>query len=431
MGVDLDGNGTYENNEKISYDDIGNTTKYLGNDLLWTGRELYRYQNNDFRNTYYYDSDGLRSRKNIYVSNGNGGYTYNGKIVYQYLGGLLTYQCTYNAADELDTEMYFFYDSYNKLIAIRYIKGTTDHYYYVTTNMHGDVLGIYSASGALLASYDYDAWGNCTVKDASSNPITSSVHIGNVNPIRYRSYYYDTDTGLYYLQSRYYDATIGRFINADEQLNDDIIGNNPFAYCSNNPVSRKDDTGQAWWCVIGAVVGGLAAGAGKAISNVWNGKEWYTGVVGAVAGGIVGGAIASTGNVLAAAYAGAAVESLVNECISYTKDSHLSGSKQKAPTAKNLVNSALSVGIDTAVNGTISYFAGEMTQNIVPKMVPDPAPMASVSFLSLETLQLSTQSLWDMTLINTSEYVGNQLPQGTLQTQTIQIFPNEYVEGVA
>ena len=225
----------------ITYDAIGNPTSYLGNDLLWTGRELYRYENDRIRNTYYYDSEGLRSRKNIYVKNSNGGYDYNGKVMYQYLGGLLTYQCTYNSADEVDNEMYFFYDSYSKLTAIRYIKGSINHYYYVTTNMQGDVLGIYSASGSLLASYDYDAWGNCTV-----NTVNSNYTIGNDNPIRYRSYYYDTDTGLYYLQSRYYDATIGRFINADAEISrigGNVLGNNMFSYCMNNPVNFSDPTG--------------------------------------------------------------------------------------------------------------------------------------------------------------------------------------------
>ncbi len=198
------------------------------------------------RNTYYYDSEGLRSRKNIYIKNANGGYTYNGKVMYQYLGGLLTYQCTYNAADEVDTELYFFYDSYSRLTAIRYISSIGDYYYYVTTNKQGDVLGLYSANGNLKVSYEYDAWGNCTVKDSAGNAITSSIHIGNVNPIRYRSYYYDSDTGLYYLQSRYYDATIGRFINADGEISGiggNVLGNNTFAYCMNNPVNYSDPTG--------------------------------------------------------------------------------------------------------------------------------------------------------------------------------------------
>ncbi len=240
LGVDLNGNGTYETDEKISYDAIGNPEKYLGNDLLWTCRELYRYENDRIRNTYYYDSDGLRSRKNMYVSNENGGYTYNGKVMYQYLGGLLTYQCTYNSADEADNEMYFFYDSYSKLTAIRYIKGSINHYYYVTTNKQGDVLGIYSASGALLASYDYDAWGNCTV-----NTVNSNYTIGNDNPIRYRSYYYDTDTGLYYLQSRYYNPEIGRFLNSDNVSDSsaEILGYNFYIYCGNNPIVNYDPTG--------------------------------------------------------------------------------------------------------------------------------------------------------------------------------------------
>ena len=181
----------------------------------------------------------------FYIKNANGGFDYNGKVMYQYLGGLLTYQCTYNASDEVDKEMYFFYDSYDRLTAIRYISSIGDYYYYVTTNKQGDVLGLYSANGNLKVSYEYDAWGNCTVKDAAGNAITSAIHIGNVNPIRYRSYYYDSDTELYYLQSRYYDAGIGRFINADGTLNGngDIIGFNMFAYCSNNPVMFSDPTG--------------------------------------------------------------------------------------------------------------------------------------------------------------------------------------------
>ncbi len=94
-------------------------------------------------------------------------------------------------------------------------------------------------------SYEYDAWGNCTVKDAAGNAITSSVHIGNVNPIRYRSYYYDTDTGLYYLQSRYYNSEIGRFLNSDNvsDASAKTLGFNFFIYCGNNPIVNYDPTG--------------------------------------------------------------------------------------------------------------------------------------------------------------------------------------------
>ena len=82
------------------------------------------------------------------------------------------------------------------------------HYYYIT-NLQGDIVAILRSDGIIVAEYEYDAWGNCTIIQNLNN-------IANTNPLRYRGYYYDTDTGLYYLQSRYYDSNIGRFINADD-----------------------------------------------------------------------------------------------------------------------------------------------------------------------------------------------------------------------
>ena len=85
------------------------------------------------------------------------------------MGDKLVYQGVPDAATgAMAYELYFFYDSYNHLTAIRYVAGTTNHYYYVTTNLQGDVLGIYTASGVPIASYDYDAWGNCTTTLAAT-----------------------------------------------------------------------------------------------------------------------------------------------------------------------------------------------------------------------------------------------------------------------
>ena len=70
--------------------------------------------------------------------------------------------------------------------------------------------------------------------------------LGVDNPFRYRGYYYDEESGLYYLNSRYYDPVTRRFVNADRQLNSDILGNNLFAYCSNNPINYSDPSGNAW-----------------------------------------------------------------------------------------------------------------------------------------------------------------------------------------
>ena len=101
----------------------------------------------------------------------------------------------------------------------------------------------------LIASYEYDPWGKVTSVKGSSGAILSLEaypnHIAHVNPIRYRGYYYDIETGFYYLQSRYYDPAISRFINADSygSTGQGFLGTNMFAYCLNNPVNLTDPSG--------------------------------------------------------------------------------------------------------------------------------------------------------------------------------------------
>ena len=153
------------------------------------------------------------------------------------------------------------------------------------------------------AANTYDAWGKVlSVTDANGNANTSSTFIGNVNPIRYRGYYYDKETGWYYLNSRYYDPEVKRFINADSEITTgaEIAGTNLFSYCANNPVNAVDPEGNMFMfltaaigAVAGAVIGGVvAASQGE---NIWAGAA-----VGAAAGGLVGlGAGAATGALLA------------------------------------------------------------------------------------------------------------------------------------
>ena len=124
--------------------------------------------------------------------------------------------------------------------------------YYFQKNLQGDVARIFNANGYLVARYVYDAWGNHTVYDSNGNINTDKNFIGNINPFRYRGYYYDADTKLYYLKTRYYDPEVGRFISPDsiEYLNPDSInGLNLYAYCSNNPVMYVDPIGYSpvWW----------------------------------------------------------------------------------------------------------------------------------------------------------------------------------------
>lgn len=108
--------------------------------------------------------------------------------------------------------------------------------------MQGDVIAITDDAGAVVARYTYDAWGKCTIGSDSSG-----VGIAAINPFRYRSYYYDTEIELYYLQSRYYNPEIGRFINADEAetilMQEDLLNKNFYIYCSNDPINQVDESG--------------------------------------------------------------------------------------------------------------------------------------------------------------------------------------------
>ena len=183
-----------------------------------------------------YDADGLRSTKTVGTR----------KFEYQYVGDKLFYE---KRGD--NQEFYYFYDSYGNLSMIYYTlvgsNGVTSRaVYHAVTNAQGDVIALHKQNGQLVARYEYDAWGNTlSVTDANGNPITTWYNIANSNPIRYRGYYYDSDIGLYYLQSRYYDAEIGRFINADGYITTGhgVMSYNMYSYCQNNPVMYSDPSG--------------------------------------------------------------------------------------------------------------------------------------------------------------------------------------------
>ena len=123
---------------------------------------------------------------------------------------------------------------------------------------------IYDGTGAVVANYNYDAWGNViSVTDANDAAITDLTHIANVNSLRYLGYYYDSETGFYLTGTKYYDPEIGRFINADGEISDvggNALGYNLFAYCFNNPVNMDDPTGQ-WPKWIGKAIAVVAVAA--------------------------------------------------------------------------------------------------------------------------------------------------------------------------
>ena len=250
----------------FTYDNIGNPTTYYngGTDadkytFTWqNGRELASSTKNGYTTTYKYSADGLRISKSGYDF-----YYSDGKLVRQ----------MWADGEQLD----FLYDESGLPYAMQYY---STMYYYVK-NLQGDVVAIADANGNIVVNYSYDVWGNIlSITDGSGNDISDNIwHIGNLNPIRYRSYYYDGETGFYYLQSRYYDPTIRRFINADGYLNanGDILGFNMYAYCGNNPVMGYDPTGTTTYGFsLGANVTAFL-GVSISIGIFWDDKgncEW-------------------------------------------------------------------------------------------------------------------------------------------------------------
>ncbi len=207
----------------ITYDGMGNMTSYNGQTYSWNGRELSGISGGGNTYSYKYNAQGFRTSKTV-----------NGTTTEYFLNGSQLL-----AQKTGDTHLWFFYDSEGNRVGL--ISGGLIFYYLY--NVQGDVVAIVRAStGQIVARYSYDAWGNCTVTNAEGY-IT-----GTKNPFRYRGYYYDAETGMYYLGSRYYDPELGRFISPDVFVStgQGLLGANMFAYCNNNPVCRKDREGFDW-----------------------------------------------------------------------------------------------------------------------------------------------------------------------------------------
>ena len=157
------------------------------------------------------------------------------------------------------------YDASGSPMAVTY-DGVT---YYYATNLQGDIVAILDDSGNAVVEYTYNAWGKL-LSTTGSMATTLGIH----NPLRYRGYVYDNETSLYYLQSRYYDPQLGRFINADAfaATGQGLLGNNTFAYCCNNPITRIDSTGNAFDTVLDLISIGLSVA--DVISNPRDYRSW-------------------------------------------------------------------------------------------------------------------------------------------------------------
>ena len=219
------------NSRPIMRDGVGNPT----NDFVWRytwqhGRQLASMNKLDgsAQWNYTYNADGLRTQRTGFATDSTTGVTANRTYNYTYLGGQLTHMTVDGHT------MYFTYDASGTPLTMVY-DGLK--FYYIT-NLQGDVISIVNGNGTEFVRYTYDAWGNVKATGSATN-------LRFYNPLRYRGYVYDSETELYYLQSRYYNPEMGRFINGDAYAStgQGLLGNNMFAYCLNNPVNMFDRSG--------------------------------------------------------------------------------------------------------------------------------------------------------------------------------------------
>ena len=211
----------------ISYDAQGNPLNWGINTLNWSGRTLLKYGVYEF----IYDSNGLRTQKSMPVGGNN---SYETNYIYDDDNRLIAE--TFLRGDGYETETYYYYGENGNPVAWRY----NDTLYYYILNQQGDIMGFTDEDGEEEVSYYYDAWGDILDYGGDSE-------IAEANSLLYRGYVYDWETELYYLQSRYYDPVVGRFLNADDTdylgASGTTLGYNLYAYCENSIICYCDHTG--------------------------------------------------------------------------------------------------------------------------------------------------------------------------------------------
>ena len=239
------------NDNVITYDAIGNPLTIGENiTLKWlNGRQLSEYIDGTNVISYKYNQDGIRTSK--IINNVETKYFLeDSRVIIEKTG---------------DDVLYYIHSDVDGIIGFKY---NEDLYYYIK-NIHNDIIGMIDSQYNIIAKYKYDSWGNIlSIVDADNNDVANDLtHIANINSFRYRSYYYDKETKLYYLNSRYYNPAWGRFVNADNIINsnNDLLSHNLYIYCSNDPINRVDSQGHGW------------------LSNLWNGiKKIGAGIANAV-----------------------------------------------------------------------------------------------------------------------------------------------------
>lgn len=330
----------------IDYDDIGNPINYYNGStysFTWkNGRQLASAEKGSTVVGYEYNDQNVRTSKEV------------NNVVHSYI----------LSGSQIEVEKWgtnlciYLYDIDGSPIGMQYRNESMAegafYTFWFEKNLQGDVIAVYNESGVKCRSYTYNAWG-ITTQTVNNN--SGSNTYAQYNPFRYRGYYYDTELSLYYLNSRYYDPAIGRFINADstEVLTAASMGltdKNLFAYCDNNPVARSDDGGEFWHILVGAVIGAIGGAVSSIVSQVVSGQEINWKAVGiSAASGAISGAITAAcpcmgpvatgivqGTLSAATYA-------ATEKIAYGRD----------PSLKDIVK----VGITSGLTAGVTKYVGQ------------------------------------------------------------------------
>ena len=293
---------------------MGCPTTYEGKTATWSKGRLSRL----FKGTlatgtsnyaYGYNALGQRVSKTYSYLEGTSGnnsvqagqvIAYNKNFYYDHSGRLIAEsgsKTCYSTGAENESIVYL-YDE-NAIIGMEYtLNGATSRYYF-QRNLQGDVVAIYNANGVLKVKYLYDAWGNCTISND-----TTDYALASANPIRYRGYYYDDDTDLYYCNARYYSPKWRRFISPDSTsylAPESVNGLNLYCYCNNDPINYADPSGYSAILItlgimaIGGLIGAVVGATSSALVQLAiNGEINWRSVGIAAASGFVSGAIAAS-----------------------------------------------------------------------------------------------------------------------------------------
>ena len=328
------------NGVSIEYDSSNpfNPIKYGNKKFSFEGKRLTKYENTSIKVEYLYNEQGLRTEKK-FASGSRIKFVYDSNKLISEIGD----------AYRLD----FLYDDSGLLYGFILDK---DHKYFYLRDVFGNILGILDERKSLIVKYKYNAWGEITeiISDSDTD-------IGELNPFKFKGYYYDRESSMYYCKSRYYVPEWCRWLNADNPKYLDfnnVKSANLFAYCQNDPILGSDEEGKFWLCFFAAVlISGLVSAAVDAIFSIANGEEiTVKSIVTSFIGGATGAALSfvpGLGNSPLSEFVVAAAESITGELFDY-----VTGAKELS--FENALNSIKKIVSDTVVNGSISIISDEI-----------------------------------------------------------------------